>query len=189
MAIIEEKINDFFNDEEKVKALIEDEEFMDNVSGGTATPGMYREKLRDCGVELTAKESEICQKSVVKVMDTPTEELDDKFLEDISGGLDSSPQNVASGIALGVGAGAAVAGLGCYIASVVYTRRANKRIAELLKKNGGKVLPSDAKELEELEKLGNKIDKIDKATAGLFIGATPLIVGGILGRGIKPKKQ
>ena len=125
----EEKIKAFFNDKEKVKALENDEEFTNKISGGTATAGAYKDEFKKFGLELSDDEAKLVQKTVAKAMDTPTEKLDDSFLESLASGKVTGT-DVAAGIGLGVvgivlaGIAVELAGIGMSMAGRVYAAKA-----------------------------------------------------------------
>ena len=79
------KIKEFMSDEKNLKALLTDDEFISKVSGGNATSETYMEKFKKLGLELSAEEAEAVGNTVNKIFETPTEELDDEFLKNISG--------------------------------------------------------------------------------------------------------
>ena len=143
----EKQIKEFFNDEKKFKALVNDDEFIGKVSGGNVTTETYKDELRKRGLEITTDEARQIQNTVTKIFETPTEKLDDEFLEDVAGcgGTDNnqygSNENASktvqgssgSGYALvwGLGIGVPVAawlasGIGCGVAASVYRKQGNK---------------------------------------------------------------
>ncbi len=60
-------------------------------------------------------------------MDTPTEKLNDSFLENIAGGSDlTTGGKVALGVGGGLAGGVLLSGLGCLCASLVYDAKADR---------------------------------------------------------------
>ena len=99
-----EEIKAFFSDEEKVKALMNDEEFINKISGEQSTPEVYAEEFKKFGLELSEDEAEIIQKTISKIMSTPTDEIDDSFLESVAGGKVTAGTVGAGAVAaLGIG--------------------------------------------------------------------------------------
>ena len=82
----EEKIKAFLSDEEKVKALLNDEEFISKVSSEEATAETYKEEFKKFDIELSDDEANRIKDTIIKIFKTPTEELNDEFLKDVSGG-------------------------------------------------------------------------------------------------------
>lgn len=90
----EEVIKAFFSDEEKVQAIAKDEEFLNKVSGGEATPETYKEEFKKFGLDLTDEEAAQTEEMVNKIHSTPDEKLpkvlNDLSLESVSGGSDQN---------------------------------------------------------------------------------------------------
>lgn len=125
MANIEEEIKAFLSDKENIKALMNDEKFMDAVSGGQASPETYKERFKKFGLEFSDDEAKVIQKTVTKAIDTPTEKLDDSLLESITGGGKGAVIGVALG-AIGGGVAVELGGLGCMIAAHIYAAKAER---------------------------------------------------------------
>lgn len=85
----EEKIKEFLGNQEKIKALASDEEFIGEVSGGTATPETYSNEFKNLGLELSDEESEETYKTTTKILNMPVEKLADISLENVAGGMQS----------------------------------------------------------------------------------------------------
>lgn len=144
----EEQIKKFLSDEKKLKALVNDEAFIDKVSGGCATPEAYQEELKKFGLEISEDEAKQIEDTVNKIFETPTEQLDDDFLKNIAGGVvsndntainnenenvraPSSSRGLPTGAVVGLAVGIPVAawlgsGIGCAIAASVYRKKKNK---------------------------------------------------------------
>ncbi len=181
MGISEEKIKEFVSNEDKVKMIMNDEEFVSAVSGGKCTPETYRNEFKKIGLELSGEEANQVSSAVNKVFETPAEKLDDEFLKNVSGGTESTEGDTVFKVGIGLGIGSALAGVGCMIASKVYREKADKALKKMEKKGYGE------KELKDINKLVNKIDKLEKAMLGLFGGAV-VAVGVGSGVGYKLKK-
>ncbi|MBR2735532.1 MAG: hypothetical protein IKE05_05005, partial [Clostridia bacterium] len=145
----EEQIKEFLKNKEKLKALLNDEEFIDKVSKREATAETYREKFKKLGLEIDDEDAKQIQSTVSKLFEMPTEKikLDDEFLKDIAGGDPPPSYNIDTpggddvssrrglsasdkwSLGLGIGIPVAawlVSGVGYAIAASVYRKRKNK---------------------------------------------------------------
>lgn len=120
MANNKEQRTKFLSSEEKVKALVNDEKFIGEVSGGTATSETYKEELEKFGVSLSDQDAKQAKNAADKVFEKSGEKLDDEFLKSISGG------SAASTVAFVIGGASYLSGLGTSIAACVYMSKAEK---------------------------------------------------------------
>ena len=86
----EEVIRAFFDDDEKMKAVANDEEFISKVSEGKATAETYKEEFKKFGLDLTDEEAVQTAKAINKIRNNPPNELNDLSLENIGGGIDTN---------------------------------------------------------------------------------------------------
>lgn len=109
--------------QEKIKAFLNDEEFIEKVSGGTATAETYREELKKIDVNLSTQEAAEVKKVTDQILHTPEAELTDALLEKVVGG--------ASAVTAGFGAATAtlfIGSIGCDIAGLVIKQKLNNAI-------------------------------------------------------------
>ena len=123
MASIEEKVKAFLSDEKKVEALESDSEFMEKVSGGTATPEDIVKKFSELGLELTYEEARAVSETTTAILtNPPISKLGNKSLDTVSGG--NNWIDVASTAGFATGAAGAAGFLGCNIARIVCNYKA-----------------------------------------------------------------
>ena len=86
MAISEEKVKEFLGNEENLKAIASDEEFLKKVSGGMATAETYKEEFKKFGIDLSAEEAKKVEEETKKYLSMPPEKLQ-KLADDALGGI------------------------------------------------------------------------------------------------------
>ena len=82
----EEKVKEFFSDEKKVEALMQDKNFMDKVSNGTVTAQDYIDEFGKFDIYLTESEAEGISKATDKLLSVPAGKLDDELVSNVVGG-------------------------------------------------------------------------------------------------------
>ena len=86
MTISEEKVKEFLGNEENLKAIASDEEFLKKVSGGMATAETYKEEFKKFGIDLSAEEAKKVEEETKKYLSMPPEKLQ-KLTDDALGGI------------------------------------------------------------------------------------------------------
>lgn len=82
----EEKIKAFFSSDENIKKLMDNEEFMNRISDGTADPETYQSQFKKLGLDLNDEEATQTAEMTNKLLNTPPEKLKDISLENVTGG-------------------------------------------------------------------------------------------------------
>lgn len=121
----EEKIKAFLSDEKKVRTLANDDEFIEKVSGGEATPETYQKEFEKFGIRISDQDAAQTKNVVDNIFEKSAENLGDEFLGSVSGG--GAGVNVLAKMTT---AASLTAGLGCSIAACVYSAKANKAKTE-----------------------------------------------------------
>ena len=81
----EEKLLEFFNNENKVKQLMQDDEFAERVSGGLATEKTYIDEFKKFGLDITKSEARGISKAANEFLSV--QKLDDETVSEIIGGV------------------------------------------------------------------------------------------------------
>lgn len=102
----EEKIKAFFSSEQNIKKVIDNEEFMNRISDGTADAETYQSEFKKLGLELSPDDAKVFQETVARIMEKPIEELDEGNLKDVVGGV--SKGKAVAGAVLGASVAAVV---------------------------------------------------------------------------------
>lgn len=122
MSNLQERVKAFLLDERKLKALVNDKDFIIKISDKKATSQDIKDQFKKLGLNLTDEESKEIIKKTNNILKTPAAELTESILGTVAGGVSGS--NVALGIGIGSGAGA----LACTVAGIVLKATGDKVI-------------------------------------------------------------
>ena len=121
----EKKVKELFSDEKKFKEFLADKNFMDKVSGGTATAQDYIGEFKkfdiNLNLNLTRNEDEGISKKTDELLSIPVEKLDDETVSKVVGGI--SPATAGVIVDLGI---TALGGIPIGIAASSYATKARE---------------------------------------------------------------
>lgn len=127
MSRSKDKIKEFFSQKGKAEMLLNDESFMNKVSGGMATTETYSDEFKRLGLNLSEDECRQVSQTTTRLLNNPIEKLEDISLIYISGG-GIDPRSVSRGTNAAIisGVSGGVGALGCFVAGTVCRWQASK---------------------------------------------------------------